>query len=177
VMSKLVYEIYLFCIGLDSGSAGTATGRKPGATHPAGMIREELPSGGSTQTSVGEDRGLAVARNTRSATHLKRLPQGRLSASTRCRLGEERLITLKQACSKVIPPSATCVQRFDDSRSSAIHITYRSSLRSSSMQEPRYPLLTVVFVIFFLLLSRRRPAQCALHTAGRETRPQDSDPS
>jgi len=80
-MSKLVYEIYLFCIGLDSGSAGTATGRKPGATHPAGMIREELPSGGSTQTSVGEDRGLAVARNTRSATHLKRLPQGRLSTS------------------------------------------------------------------------------------------------
>jgi hypothetical protein len=38
-----------------------------------------------------------------------------------------------------------CVQRFDDSRDSAIHITYRISLRSSSMQEPRDPLLKVLF--------------------------------
>src|SRR2546423_11958301 len=43
-----------------------------------------------------------------------------------------------------IPRSARCVQRFDDSLNSAIHITYRISLRSSSMREPRYPLLTVV---------------------------------
>lgn len=44
-------------------------------------------------------------------------------------------------------PSAECVQRFDDSRrGSAIHITYRSWLRSSSMRKPRYPLLRVVFV-------------------------------
>ena len=41
--------------------------------------------------------------------------------------------------------SAMCVQRFDDSRNSAIRITYRISLRSSSLQEPRYPLLKVVF--------------------------------
>lgn len=38
-----------------------------------------------------------------------------------------------------------CVQRFDDSRNSAIHITYRISLRSSSMPEPRDPLLKVLF--------------------------------
>lgn len=37
-----------------------------------------------------------------------------------------------------------CVQRFDDSRNSAIHITYRISLRSSSMREPRDPLLKVL---------------------------------
>ena len=37
-----------------------------------------------------------------------------------------------------------CVQRFDDSLASAIHITYRISLRSSSMREPRDPLLKVV---------------------------------
>ena len=43
-----------------------------------------------------------------------------------------------------IPNSAMCVQRFDDSRNSAIHITYRISLRSSSLQEPRDPLLKVV---------------------------------
>ena len=42
--------------------------------------------------------------------------------------------------------SAICVQRFDDSRNSAIHITYRISLRSSSLREPRYPLLRVVCV-------------------------------
>ena len=49
--------------------------------------------------------------------------------------------------------SAICVQRFDDSRSSAIRITYRISLRSSSLQEPRYPLLRVVlsFVMFLSL--------------------------
>ncbi|KAL2161104.1 hypothetical protein VTH06DRAFT_8817 [Thermothelomyces fergusii] len=39
---------------------------------------------------------------------------------------------------------AMCVQRFDDSRNSAIHITYRISLRSSSMPEPRDPLLKVL---------------------------------
>ncbi|KAK4348287.1 hypothetical protein RND71_034626 [Anisodus tanguticus] len=41
---------------------------------------------------------------------------------------------------------ATCVQRLDGSRDSAIHTKYRISLRSSSMREPRYPLPRVVFV-------------------------------
>ncbi len=43
-----------------------------------------------------------------------------------------------------IPRGAICVQRFDDSLNSAIHITYRISLRSSSMPEPRDPLLKVL---------------------------------
>jgi hypothetical protein len=47
-----------------------------------------------------------------------------------------------------IPPGAMCVQRFDDSRNSAIHITYRISLRSSSMPEPRDPLLKVLTCFF-----------------------------
>ena len=51
-----------------------------------------------------------------------------------------------------IPESAMCVQRFDDSLNSAIHITYRVSLRSSSMCEPRDPLLKVLFVIIRLHL-------------------------
>ena|SRR6476469_9800455 len=42
-----------------------------------------------------------------------------------------------------IPESAICVQRFDDSLNSAIHITYRISLRSSSLREPRDPLSKV----------------------------------
>ena len=51
---------------------------------------------------------------------------------------------LKKACSQAYPKSAICVQRFDDSLNSAIRITYRISLRSSSLREPRYPLLRVV---------------------------------
>ena len=46
---------------------------------------------------------------------------------------------------------AMCVQRFDDSLNSAIHITYRISLRSSSMPEPRDPLLKG-FIYFCLIL-------------------------
>ena len=41
-----------------------------------------------------------------------------------------------------------CVQRFDDSLNSAIHITYRISLRSSSMPEPRDPLLKVLYNLY-----------------------------
>ncbi len=48
-----------------------------------------------------------------------------------------------------MPGGAMCVQRFDDSLNSAIHITYRISLRSSSMPEPRDPLLKV-----FIYLSK-----------------------
>jgi hypothetical protein len=56
-----------------------------------------------------------------------------------------------------IPRSARCVQRFDDSLNSAIHITYRISLRSSSMREPRDPLLKVV-----LCFRRRKSARHSL---------------
>jgi hypothetical protein len=61
-----------------------------------------------------------------------------------------------------IPKGARCVQRFDDSLNSAIHITYRISLRSSSMREPRDPLLKVLFIIMFyvryyLFVKVRRP--------------------
>ncbi|EME38019.1 hypothetical protein DOTSEDRAFT_92655 [Dothistroma septosporum NZE10] len=55
-----------------------------------------------------------------------------------------------------IPRGAMCVQRFDDSLNSAIHITYRISLRSSSMPEPRDPLLKVLFK--FTLRLRRKDA-------------------
>jgi len=34
---------------------------------------------------------------------------------------------------------ANCVRKVDDSRHAACHTTYRASLRSSSIQEPRYP--------------------------------------
>ena len=49
-----------------------------------------------------------------------------------------------------IPRGAMCVQRFDDSLNSAIHTTYRISLRSSSMPEPRDPLLKVLIFVCFV---------------------------
>jgi hypothetical protein len=52
-----------------------------------------------------------------------------------------------------------CVQRFDDSRNSAIHTTYRISLRSSSMREPRDPLLKVL--TFRVLQFRRKAIEMA----------------
>ena len=55
------------------------------------------------------------------------------------------LRTLIQTYFQDEPESAICVQNFDDSLNSAIHIKYRSSQRSSSMCEPRHPLLKVVF--------------------------------
>ena len=64
--------------------------------------------------------------------------------------------TLKQACSQGYPESAICVQRFDDSLNSAIRITYRISLRSSSLREPRYPLLRVVQFVFLIQMRRSR---------------------
>ena len=48
-----------------------------------------------------------------------------------------------------IPESAVCVQRFDDSLNLTIHITYRNLLRSSSLREPRHPLLAVVLISFY----------------------------
>ncbi len=54
-----------------------------------------------------------------------------------------------------IPEGAICVQRFDDSRNSAIHITYRISLRSSSMPEPRDPLLKVLKIWSFKLRQQK----------------------
>ena len=62
-------------------------------------------------------------------------PQGRVSVES---------MTLKEAYSVPKHTSAICVQSFDDSLNSAIHITYRISLRSSSLREPRYPLLRVL---------------------------------
>ena len=60
-------------------------------------------------------------------------------------------MTLKEAYSVPKHTSAICVQSFDDSLNSAIHITYRISLRSSSLREPRYPLLRVLDRFDFVL--------------------------
>ena len=63
-----------------------------------------------------------------------------------------------------MPGGAMCVQRFDDSLNSAIHITYRISLRSSSMPEPRDPLLKVL--IDYMYHSDARDARVMKVSAG-----------
>ena len=59
---------------------------------------------------------------------------------------------LKQTLQQTYSPegSASCVQNFDDSLDSAIRMTYRISLRSSSLWEPRHPLLKVLIRYHFL---------------------------
>ena len=57
----------------------------------------------------------------------------------------EMMSTLKQACFQGYPESAECVQIPIGSRSSAIHNAYHTSLRPSSLFEPRHPSLKVVY--------------------------------
>ena len=59
----------------------------------------------------------------------------------------DRTDTQRGVLPGIVPESAICVQRFDDSLNSAIRITYRISLRSSSLREPRHPLLRVVLYV------------------------------
>jgi hypothetical protein len=47
-----------------------------------------------------------------------------------------------------LPRSAICVQGFDESQNSAIHMIYHILLCPSSIGEPRYPMLKVVFLLF-----------------------------
>jgi hypothetical protein len=75
------------------------------------------------------------------------------------RRGEGVEPILSEACSQGYPESAICVQKLDDSLNSAIRITYRISLRSSSVREPRYPLLRVVQR--FVIISGARRTQLA----------------
>ena len=65
--------------------------------------------------------------------------------SPRAGSAPRRVVTpLEETCFAAEPQSAICVQRFDDSLNSAIRTTYRISLRSSSLREPRYPSAGVV---------------------------------
>lgn len=66
------------------------------------------------------------------------------------------------------PKSAICVQRFDDSLNSAIHTTYRSWLRSSSMHEPRDPPLKVVQFLWLVVFCIKRDERMENQRGGRE---------
>jgi hypothetical protein len=67
-----------------------------------------------------------------------------LSGTQEAMLSERRGRTLKQACFQGYPESTVYVQVPVGSRNSAIHNAYRSSLRPSSLFEPRHRSLKVV---------------------------------
>ena len=79
-----------------------------------------------------------------------RSPSSRRPRSGTCARRAPRRVEapLEETCSQAEPGSASCVQRFDDSLNSAIRTTYRISLRSSSLREPRYPSTRVVCLQF-----------------------------
>ena len=115
------------------GRAANTSGR----THREGA-RATLPS--------QRRRSLLEPARARSGERPRRPRSGR-RAHTRiaCTRAPRRVeAPLEEACSQAEPGSASCVQRFDDSLNSAIRTTYRISLRSSSLREPRYPSTRVV---------------------------------
>ncbi len=92
------------------------------------------PRGARERHALAQGRGRRPARG--------RGPEGRNDARTGMAAG--------------LPAAARCVQRFDGSLNSAIHTTYRISLRSSSMPEPRDPLPKVFTRLSFC--SERAPS-------------------
>ena len=98
-----------------------------------------------------------------SADHLHRKKK---TKETDCQVQHTRSVLRGCADAEADMPSAEasgarCVQNFDGSRNSAIHTTYRISLRSSSIREPRYPLLRVV--IWFVRSQKRQSTQRRHH--------------
>ena len=105
-----------------------------------------------------------LAAQSSKAAHSPQLLTESAGAKRRisARGGEWGEQTLQQACSQAYPGSAICVQSFDDSLNSAIRTTYRISLRSSSLREPRYPLLKVVSHSVHVIRRTRREAASTL---------------
>ena len=108
-----------------------------GRRGPGGVVCDESP------TKPGRRMVRAPVRA--SVLQPTRPPEGCRDDQVRSRGGEREGSTDAEAdMLSAEASSAICVQRLDDSRNSAIHIKYRISLRSSSLREPRYPLLRVV---------------------------------
>jgi hypothetical protein len=117
--------------------------------------------------------GVLSPRGGRTTPRCRHLPARAREGASRGYLShfkprEETLLRLIHHCARTrrggmrgddtetsMPEGAICVQRFDDSHS-AIRITYRISLRSSSSQEPRYPLPKVIKNYSFLRGPRTR---------------------
>ncbi len=136
-------------------------GRAPAAAAERGEnVRSVLRSGPASQ-----------ARHSLSGRRTASRARGSPNASARPARGRARAEGRNDARTGMparMLAGAMCVQRFDDSLSSAIRITYRISLRSSSMPEPRDPLLKVL--IRFLCFSALRRSVCPRGAVGEVQR-------
>ena len=122
----------------------------PRWNHNAAMALNCLYLPSHTNGGLQEDN--PACRHTSSNTlrlmsKLQQSQKGKATSRQPNRGADWGLQTLRQACCQENPGSAMCVQNLDDSRGLAIRITYRISLRSSSLWEPRHPLLKVVMIL------------------------------
>jgi hypothetical protein len=104
---------------------------------------------GRQRSGRGTQNVLRSKASTPAANHFKASPTCKTETNTQHQAGLEGTNDARTGMPHGIPRGAMCVQRFDDSLNSAIHTTFRISLRSSSMPEPRDPLLKVVTIMFF----------------------------
>ena len=132
--------------GTGSGLPGVAEGGEPrGATLP----RVAFGTGGEHFGMIPLAVGAADLQPTAPLGERRGRPTPPRPTSREGAWRGENKLTLRQAW---WPRGATamCVQRFDDSQSRAVHTTYRISLRSSSLREPRYPLLRVLCMFWIV---------------------------
>ena len=111
------------------------TSRRPG------VMSTRTRFGGKTGSSLQKKRGLFILAHEDLQTveaAFTKITQGVCG-------GDEQ--TLQQTYFR---GSASCVQSFDDSLDIARRMTYRISLRSSSLWEPRHPLLKVLISLIVL---------------------------
>lgn len=115
------------------------------------LLKEQMKKPFSTTTSRHTSvlHKLKMPRQSRNL-HVPLTPQKCSHGTQRHRHAQEGHTcmripqALKQAYSRGYPESAMHVQRSIGSRNSAIHNDYHTSLRPSSVLEPRYPSLKVV---------------------------------
>ena len=65
---------------------------------------------------------------------------------------------------------ASCVQRLDDSQIHANRTRYRTLLRSSSLQEPRDPLLKVVSLYIFTITVKQYKRKCTMRDCSTQSK-------
>ena len=135
---------------------GTSPRASRGTSHTGDRARSETRQG--SEVELRRDTTLALRPMRRGwsldrarATLGRARRQSKREASRRPKSGAcagrapRRVETpLEETCFQAEPASAICVQSLDDSLNSAIRTTYRISLRSSSLREPRYPSAGVV---------------------------------
>ena len=154
-----------------AGAGGPRSRKRGGTAHAVGSRgRTGHASAGGLVVDLALRRGRGLdaaaalarqpwagARGSRGSPARPPAPETRERSSLAPRRMEA---PLEETCVRAEPGCAICVQRFDDSLNSAIRTTYRISLRSSSLREPRYPSAGVVG--FHKLRQRRRESpRCA----------------